>query len=72
MRRLVLILISLVGGCAGSRAVNPYPVGTPEYQQWEDDRNLQQARHSYMLEGHDLPETAKPPGYVPRQEARRE
>jgi hypothetical protein len=68
MRRLAVVLLSLVAGCAHSRAVNPYPAGTPEYQQWEDDQRLRQTRHSFMFEDHDLPKTTTPPGSVPRDE----
>jgi hypothetical protein len=72
MKRLVLILISFVAGCAPSQAVNPYPLGTREYEQWREkkelDRHVRQARRSFMFEGHDLPETTTPPGSVPRQD----
>ncbi len=53
MKYLVLILISCVAGCATSRAVNPHPSGTPEYVQWQDERNLRQARRGFMFEGHE-------------------
>lgn len=53
MKRLVLILISCVAGCATSQAVNPQPGGTPGYVQWQDERNLRQARRGFMFDGHD-------------------
>ncbi len=53
MRRLLLILVSCVGGCTTYQAVNPYPSGTPEYVQWQDERNLRLARHTFMFEGHE-------------------
>ncbi len=53
MKLLVLILISCVAGCAPSQAVNPHPVGTPEYEQWQAERQVRQARHSFMFEGHE-------------------
>ncbi len=57
MKRLILILIVFVAGCGPSQAVNPHPVGTPEYAQWHEkdelDRNLRQARHRFMFEGHE-------------------
>ncbi len=53
MKRLVLILISCVGGCATPQALNPHPSGTPEYVQWQDERNLRQARRGFMFEGHE-------------------
>jgi hypothetical protein len=55
MKRLVLILIliSCVAGCVPSEAVNPYPNGTPEYGQWQDERNLRQTRRGFMFEGHE-------------------
>jgi len=68
MKRLILILISCVAGCGPSQAVNPYPAGTPEHEQWQLDRHAQQARRRFMFEGHDLPDTTTPPGSVPRQE----
>ncbi len=53
MKRMVLILVSCVAGCATSQAVNPHPSGTPEYVQWQDERNLRQARRGFMFEGHE-------------------
>jgi hypothetical protein len=53
MKRLVLILISFVAGCAPSQAVNPYAAGTPEYEQWQAARQVRQARHTFMFEGHE-------------------
>ena len=57
MKLLALILVSFVAGCAGSRAVNPYPIGTREYEQWQEkdelDRQVRQARRSFMFEGHE-------------------
>ncbi len=53
MKRLVLILVSGVAGCAPSQAVNPHPRGTAEHVQWQDERNLQQARRGFMFEGHE-------------------
>jgi hypothetical protein len=68
MKRLAVVLLSLVAGCGGSQAVNPYPGGTREYEQWQRDYELREARHSFMFEGHDLPESTTPPGSVPRHE----
>jgi hypothetical protein len=68
MKRLVLILISCLAGCASSQAVNPHPVGTAAHEQWELDRNQRQTRRRFMFEGHDLPDTTTPPGSVPRHE----
>jgi hypothetical protein len=53
MKRLVLILISFAAGCAQSRAVNPYAIGTREYEQWRDDHSLRQARRSFLFDGHE-------------------
>ncbi|MCL5278626.1 MAG: hypothetical protein M1376_01810 [Planctomycetes bacterium] len=53
MKRLVLILISCVAGCAPFRAVNPHPTGTPEYVQWQDGPSLREARRRFMFEGHE-------------------
>jgi len=64
-KRLVLILISFVAGCAPSRAVNPYPIGTPEYEQWREkeelDRNLRQVRRSCTFKGHEGDRILKEP-----------
>ena len=65
MKRLALILISFVAGCAESRAVNPYPVGTCAYEQWQQkdelDRHARQARRSFKFEGHEGDATLKEP-----------
>jgi hypothetical protein len=68
MKRLVLILISFVAGCAPSQAVTTCPIGTREYEEWQDNHNLRQSRRSFMFEGHDLPQTTTPPGSVSRRE----
>ncbi len=75
MKRLVLILISCVAGCTSSQAVNPHPSGTPEYVQWQDERNLQQARRGFMFEGHEsgvILREPSPSGIFPRQNWDRE
>jgi hypothetical protein len=61
MRRLVLILVLCVAGCASSQAVNPHPSGTPEHGQWQDERNLRLARHCFMFEGHESGVIVKEP-----------
>jgi len=68
MKPLVLILVCFVAGCARSLAVNPYPVGTRECEQWQAERDVRPARRTFLFEGHDLPDTTVPPGSVPRQD----
>jgi hypothetical protein len=70
MRRLVLILISGVAGCTSSQAVNPHPSTTPESVQWQDERNLRQARRGFMFEGHEsgvILKEPSPSSAFPRQ-----
>ncbi len=53
MKRLVLILISCVAGCASSEAVHRHPGDTAEQTLWQDDHNRRDAPRGYMLEGRE-------------------